>query len=351
MHDSSTLHETDLALVHALQLAPRSTWARLAEVLDVSAATLTRRWARLTREGLAWFSCYPSSTRDWSGHAWEAGAFVEVECAPGQRQAVMDELGHRPAVWNIDATSGQRELMLTMIAPSIVELDGQVACSIATIPGVRATRTHFFRSIIREGSSWRLDALSSEQQQALVPPSTHERGTRPSDRDLAVLSILGSDARVPASVVADRLGCSESTAGRYIARVTAARFTSIRCEVAHYAAGWQVAATLWLDVPQSELRSVATAVARLPEIRLCVTVSSEANLAAQIWLHRIEDLDQFETLLATRFPGTRVLDRWITPRFAKRLGHLIGPDGRRTGFVSPMAAELATSAAESSATP
>lgn len=327
------MDEIDLALVHALQLRPRGTWARLATVLEVAASTLARRWRRLTGEGLAWFSCYPSATRDWTGHAWEAGAYVEVECLPGYREQVTGRLAREPSVWNIDVTSGSRDLMLTMIAPSIVAIDQEVAGPLASTTGVRATRTHFFRSIFRDGSKWRLNALSPEQQRALGPSAGRQRVGRPSAQDLEVLRILGPDARIPASDVAGLLGCSVSTATRRINRVIDSAFAAVRCEVAHSEAGWQVAATLWLDVPQQDLRSVAAAISQLPEIRLCVTVGSEANLVAQVWLHRLADLDRFEMLLATRFPGTRILDRWITPSFAKRLGHIIGTNGRNVGFV------------------
>lgn len=332
MHDPCPVDETDLSLVHALQIRPRIAWARLARVLEVDASTLTRRWARLERDGLAWFSTYPVAGPGWAGHDWHAGAFVEVECLPGARDAVMARLARRRAVWNIDATSGRRELMLTVLAPSILALDEEVAADIATLPGVRATRTHFFRRIIREAASWRLDSLSPAQQRALGPGDARTRqplGTR----DLELLRLLGPDARLPATAAAAHLGCSVSTASRAIRRLLANEHVSVRCEVAHHAAGWQVAATLWLDVAQRELTSVATAISRLPEIRLCVTVGSEANLVVQVWLHRMEDLDGFEEHLATGFPGTRVIDRWITPRFGKRLGHVLRPDGRRTGFV------------------
>ncbi|MBE9375274.1 Lrp/AsnC family transcriptional regulator [Saccharopolyspora sp. HNM0983] len=338
MHDSAGLDETDLALVHALQLNPRVSWASLAAVLDVDASTLTRRWSRLEREGLAWFSCYPLGTKEWTGHHWEAGALVEVECVPGRRSAVMAELAGNAFVWNIDATSGSRDLMLTVLAASIVELDEQVLGAVAAIPGVRATRTHFFRSVIRDGSGWRLDALSPAQQQVVRTEGPVSPATRPAGRDLEVLRLLGPDARISAARVAAGLGCSPATAGRLIRRVVESRFAAVRCEVAHFVAGWQVAATLWLDVPQRDLQGVARAISRLPEIRLCATVGSEANLVAQVWLHRLEHLDRFEALLAARFVGTRVLDRWVTPQFGKRLGHLIGQDGRRTGYV-PVIAE------------
>lgn len=333
MHEFPSVDETDLSLIHALQINPRVTWTLLARTLEVDASTLTRRWSRLSREGLAWFTCYPRVSSGSTGYDWQAGAFVEVECVPGNRQSVMDRLARSNTVWNIDATSGRRELMLTVVAPNIMDIDQEVATSIATTPGVRATRTHFFRRLIREGSSWRLDALSPAQQRALLPEPSRPTRARLGPRDFELLRLLGPDARIPASTVAAELGCSVGTAIRWIERLMASEQVSTRCEVAHYVAGWQVAATLWLDVPQQELTPVAAAIARLPEIRLCATIGSEANLVAQIWLHRLEDLDKFEELLATTFSGTRVLDRWITPRFAKRLGHVLRPDGRRTDFV------------------
>lgn len=334
MHDSAGMDETDLALVHALQLRPRIPWANLAGVLDVDASTLTRRWSRLTANGLAWFSCYPLGTSEWTGHRWEAGALVEVECVPGMTSAVVADLVGNVCVWNIDVTSGNRDLMLTVVAADIVELDDRIRSAVAGIRGVRATRTHFFRSVLRDGSQWRLDSLSPQQRSAVrsgAPTATAVRST--SSRDLEVLRLLGPDARITAARVAERLTCSPATAGQLVRRVIGSRFAAVRCDVAHFVAGWRVAATLWLDVPQRDLPSAAHAIARLPEIRLCATVSGEANLVVQIWLHRLAHLDRFEAVLATQFVGTRVLDRWVTPQFAKRLGHLIGRDGRSTGYV------------------
>lgn len=332
MHEFPSVDETDLSLIHALQINPRVTWSRLARAIDVDASTLSRRWSRLTDEGLAWLSCYPMSSEGRAGRGW-AGAYVEVECLPGSRQPVMDELSRHNVVWNIDATSGRRDLLLTMISSSIVAIDEAVDSAIATVPGVRATKTHFFRKIIREGSAWRLDALSPSQQRALLPAPSRSQGALPGPQDLELLKLLGPDARIPASTVAAHLGCSAGTAGRMIERMLASGYVATRCDVAHFVAGWQVAATLWLDIPQHELTTVAAAIARMPEIRLCATIGSEANLVAQIWLHRLEDLDKFEEMVATGFPGTRVLDRWITPRFAKRLGHILRADGRRIDFV------------------
>ena len=44
-------------------------------------------------------------------------------------------------------------------------------------------------------------------------------------------------------------------------------------------------------------------------------------------------LDTIEEALVEKFPTVRVLDRWVVSRTPKRLGHVIGQDGRRSGFV------------------
>ncbi|CAN5344832.1 hypothetical protein BH09ACT9_BH09ACT9_40940 [soil metagenome] len=48
------IDEIDLRIINALQLAPRSKWLSLAEPLELDAATLARRWNRLSESSLAW---------------------------------------------------------------------------------------------------------------------------------------------------------------------------------------------------------------------------------------------------------------------------------------------------------
>ena len=45
------LTEEDLALINALQIAPRLSWADAAEVLGVHATRLAARWERLRSAG------------------------------------------------------------------------------------------------------------------------------------------------------------------------------------------------------------------------------------------------------------------------------------------------------------
>ena len=58
-----TLDDGDLALIHALQVAPRVSWAQAGQVLGTSPAALAERWARLRSSGLAWVTAHVDAAR------------------------------------------------------------------------------------------------------------------------------------------------------------------------------------------------------------------------------------------------------------------------------------------------
>lgn len=97
-----TLDETDRRLLHALQIEPRAAWADLAPVVGVDAATLARRWARLSDAGIAWVTGH--STRGQT-------ALLEVECDLARLDDVAAELQRDRHVAVLDHTSGSRDLL------------------------------------------------------------------------------------------------------------------------------------------------------------------------------------------------------------------------------------------------
>jgi hypothetical protein len=68
---------------------------------------------------------------------------------------------------------------------------------------------------------------------------------------------------------------------------------------------------------------------------MCCSVVGKANLAAILWLHDLQELDAIESNIARAFPHALIEDRWMLPRFAKRIGHLLTPEGLHADFVRP----------------
>lgn len=64
-----------------------------------------------------------------------------------------------------------------------------------------------------------------------------------------------------------------------------------------------------------------------------MTAGSRANAVANVMTHRIGDARQIEAALARRLPADRVLERQLTLRTVKLVGHLLDAQGRNRGYV------------------
>ncbi|PPF50901.1 hypothetical protein C5B94_15100 [Clavibacter michiganensis] len=90
---------------------------------------------------------------------------------------------------------------------------------------------------------------------------------------------------------------------------------------------------IWLSVAQAEMEKVAAALRLFPQLRMCASVTGQANLVASLWLRNLEELDDIESKLTRVFQNLRIVDRWVVPRVAKRTGHLFDDEGRWSSFV------------------
>ncbi|MDQ1007813.1 DNA-binding Lrp family transcriptional regulator [Streptomyces sp. V4I23] len=326
---SATLDELDLALINALQLAPRAPWSQLAGPLGVDPATLSRRWARLRESGVAWVTCYAGPSQVGYG----AMAFVEVSCLPQARAALADRIAAQPHATSVELVAGSCDLLLTVAAPSLGTLSNYVL-ALGRIPEVTATRTHLVQRLHREGSEWRLDSLSRGQRRSLEDDSGARPGTGTlSAEERRLVLALAEDGRRSVAALAGILDRPESTVRRLLSGAIGKGRAVLRCEAAHLYAGWRTTATLWMSVPPMELAAAADELAALRNTRLSAAVTSEANLAAVVWAHGMEDFARFEARIATRFPALRVVNRAVTLRWVKRMGRLLEEDGRSAGCV------------------
>ncbi len=334
---SHVMDEMDFLLVNALQVYPRASWSALEGVLDIDATTLSRRWARLIAEGLAWTSCYALSSREWSTMPASACALVEVDCAAGCREDVLTATVSHPAALTVECCSGERDLLLTVVLDSTTAIDTYVADTLCRVPGVTAARTRYARSIVKDGSSWQLDVLRADQRRAIEALRGHASDVPDGPTGILslVLEALRDDVRRPATAVAQDIGRAVTTVNRAIGQLMHAPWVRTRIEFPHDRVGWSATTVLSLAVPHLQVSSVAASIALLPQVRLCAVVLGRANLLVILWLRSFDELDDIEGRLFRAFPALEVADRWLVPRTAKRLGHVISPDGRRREFVPP----------------
>jgi len=330
--DSTTLDETDLAIVHALQIAPQASWTLVGSVLSISPATASRRWDRLVDAGLAWVSCIPGPAL-WSEHVL---AFVELRCEARSLTTLVGTLARDPRVASIEVVASEYDLILTMFVADMSRLSRFVLDEVNHLPGVHAARTHLGTGVYAQGAGWRLDALSPDQQaqvrEAIPGPLRSVPAPRDHDRDLLLACI--ANGRRSAVELAELVGSSPTTVRRRLDRLVRGGLASFRCEVANRIAGWPISATFWANVPPESLIETAKAIAALPQVRLCAAVTGgSANVVVTVWLRSLGDSQRLEHLLSSKVPGLTISDRAIALRIPKRVGWMLDEAGRALSVV------------------
>ncbi|MFE7559192.1 Lrp/AsnC family transcriptional regulator [Kitasatospora sp. NPDC057500] len=325
--------ELDLALVEALQAAPRAPWSRIGRALGVDATTAARRWERLRAGGLAWVTAYDAAKSTTVG-------YVEVRCRPRSLEAVTTAVTGLPWVFNVDETTGDHDLLLQVAAADLPALGRSVNRAIGGLRGVRSTRTRLGITLYGEGGDWRMRAMDPSGRAELATPRASRRAVysahmhdRPSPEDQALLTLLGDDGRLGYTELGAATGMSEHTVRRRLQRMVRDGDITIRCDLAHPLAGLSTMLIYRIAVPHAWTEATGNALARMEEVRLCVSVSGPDNLLVMVWLHGLHAIDPFEAVLAERFPLLEIRDRTVVLRSPKRMGRLLDDAGRATGRV------------------
>ena len=329
----SGFSELDLALVDALQTSPRAPWSRIGRALGVDATTAARHWERLRTAGLAWITAHDAART-------ATVAFVEVRCRPGSLASVSAAAAQLPWVFNVDETAGDFDLFLGVVAADLPALGRSVHETIGVLDGVRDLRTRLAISQYGEGSDWRTRALEPADRATLSDPRPPTRAVfatdmhdRPAPEDQALLDALGDDGRLGYTELAALTGMSEHTARRRLRRMLREGGITIRCDLARPLAGLPTAMIYRASVPHSRREETGNALARMKQVRWCVSASGPHNLLVITWLHGLAAVDPFEALLAERFPDLEVRDRTAVLRSVKHMDRLLDRRGRATGRV------------------
>lgn len=330
--DKVTLDEGDLALVEALQVAPRAPWSALAAALGVTPATAVRRWQRLLDAGAAWVTGTPGLG------VWDASclAYIDITCAPTAKSAVSAQLAADPHALSVDLTSGGSDLFVTVATPDLHTLSRYLLERLDRMPGIAASRTRIATRLYTEGSSWRLGVLTAPQ---LAPLQRWRLGqivgagsaVSPGDRELLVN--LGLDGRSSYAALAEASRVSAATARRRTDRLIKSGTVLLRTELAAPLAGWPVSVILSGHAPAARLDEIARTLGCLRPVRLCATLAGTPSLIVVAWLHTLDEIHRFERVLAQNAADLDIIDRRVVLRTVKRMGRLLAEDGRAIGVV------------------
>ncbi|MFJ8311069.1 MULTISPECIES: Lrp/AsnC family transcriptional regulator [unclassified Streptomyces] len=318
--------ELDLALVNALQLRPRAPWSLLGHTLGISPVTAARRWRRLSEAGIAWATAYGLPGPEDRGCI----AFLDLDCAPDRLRQITDDLAEDPHVLGIEHLSQGCDLVVTAAFTDLAMVSRYSTERLGLLPGINSVRVHLATGFYSEGKRWRLDSLAPAQRLKLRHDHQASNGSsaevREEERELLIR--LGIDGRLDQAELAAATGLSPSTVRRRLDRMAASDTIRFRCEIAARDAGRPVLATFRVVLPPDRLDEVGPQLARLPEARLCASVTGAHNFVLSVWLRSLADSQRLEAALVHRFPDLQVAERHVSLRTVKRMGRILDADGR-----------------------
>ncbi|MFE4975950.1 Lrp/AsnC family transcriptional regulator [Kitasatospora sp. NPDC056651] len=320
----SVLDILDRRLVCALQVDGRAEPGRIAEVLGVSARTVTRRLARMRQAGVLRVVRLPDVE-----DAAVGALLLRVRVLSGRVDAIARALADRSDVPFVDVMLGGHEVgavVLTDAGSRDRLLYGQLPATGA----VTETTTHAVLHAFADAGQWRAGYLTGAESAALTRPAVARPAVPPppDGLDRALLERLGEDARQSHAVLAAAVGAPESTVRRRLHRLDGAGLLRTHATVDPRLLGLAVDANLWLDVPPGRLAEVGTALARHPQVHGVFATSGPTNLLATVFCPDHGELYRF--LTDTLGPlGIARAETTITARAVKRAGVLLRPPSRR----------------------
>jgi len=325
----SGLDETDLALLHALQIAPRVSWAEAARVLRVGQTVLAARWERLRSQGLAWVTAHPGGS-----YRHVTLALIEVDCLPGQRRSVVQAVCADPRAVTVEESTRGRDLLLTVITEDLAALTRFALDDLESLPGVERQRTYVATAVHRHGSHWRLDALTPDQVGTLEAVAFRAAApARPPVDAWPLIQQLAVDGRRTAADIARLTGRNLATVRRQLGNLLRADLLSFRCELAAAVSGWSVSSTWTAHVEPADQQRTVAALATLPELRMCLSTTGDANIMMTVWTRALHDIQRIERLFGERLPWMRIRENAVNLRTPKRMGWILDAKGRATGEV------------------
>ena len=342
------LTEEDLALINALEIAPRISWADAGEILGVHATTLATRWERVRQSGAAWVTAHLMGDPKQM-----CLALVDVDCEMHRREEVTEALAAVPQIVTIEEAASNRDLMLTVLTQSLEEFTTAVASRLKDIDGLLKYQTALCTRLHSGGYAWRLNVLNRAQTSALQAKAGPEAaGSAPPESvieplpesHLALLPFLARDGRATAAEIARALGRHPATVQRQLNRVLASRVLSFRCEVAQKFSGYPVTCQWFANVPAGHHEAAAAELRGLRNVRLSASTTGRTNFVILMWLHSLADVLNAEQALQLRIPGIQLVESVVVLNAAKRVGWMLNPDSTATGAVVVPAAELAPTA-------
>ncbi|MEX8057239.1 Lrp/AsnC family transcriptional regulator [Microbacterium sp. 16-032] len=331
MQEKTLLDETDLAIFHAVEIAPRASWATVGAAVGVDPVTAARRWDSMQEANLAWVTCYPLLTRGM------AAAFLQIQCKVACVRAVAAIIAELPHAMTVEIVSGSSDIFMVACAKSHQDLSELILESLPRIPGVEkilsqpTVATHLDRGLAAAGS---MEPGSRSRLPA------HDRGTlvpstgRTDDLDWAICMELSRDGRSSVAALARAVGASESSVKRRVSKLISAGALHVRAALAPAAIPTSAIVWIGLRVPAGDVGEAVSRITALTGTTYLGLAAGPTNMHVRVALPHLAALEAFEAKIHHINPRIDIEGRMVVLEIVRYASRTFDKHGRVTGTAS-----------------
>ncbi|NMO56284.1 AsnC family transcriptional regulator [Actinoplanes sp. TBRC 11911] len=304
--ESRTLDRVDRQILHALQIAPRAAFARIATVLGVSEQTVARRYQRLRTFGVLRVLARPNQIRSPGSTYWA----LRIGCRPGGADPLADALARRGDTSWISIAAGGAEIICQVMVPH----DDHTGL-LHRLPRASNVLTFSAHQLLhrfpgRGETDWIAtgDELSDDQRAALTPVSRGKTDAALLPGDEPLMAALARDGRAGWAALAEATGWSQRQVAQRVAALVAADAIYFHLDVADAAVGMGSVTTLWFTVAPSDLAAAGARLADHSEVAFVAAVTGSANLMVSTRCRDAEAFYRYLTTKVAEVPGVHSVE-------------------------------------------
>lgn len=324
MQDSLLLDEVDLAVFHALEIAPRATWAAVGQAVGIDPVTALRRWAALEEANLAWVTAYPLLARGTTA------MILEIECTANCVRSVAAVVARSAFAMSVDIVSGSSDILVLAGASTGRALNDFVLSQLPLIPGVMKVTSHpvvavhVDSGLAAEGALGRgsRKSLPTHRRETLVPSASPV-----DDLDWALCLQLSRDGRTSVAALARAVNASEATVKRRLSKLSSDGALHVRAVLAPAASPQAVLVWLGLRVPPGDVGAAVSSVGRMPGVKFAGLVAGSHNLQVKLVLSHIAVLEAFESRIHRNNPQIHVATRMVVLESVRHIARIFDQKG------------------------
>ncbi|MEU6369923.1 Lrp/AsnC family transcriptional regulator [Streptomyces sp. NPDC046931] len=327
MTESASIQPDDVRIIRALQIAPRASFAAIANALGLTEGAVNRRYRRLRAGGVIRVAGVVNP-----GALGQSRWLVRLRCRPGSVAAIADALAKRDDInWVALGAAGcevtcatqsrtreQREDLLVQRLPrtaAVIDIN-----AFAMLRQFLGGRGHYWSALQGTLSPREEAALGSGGPPFTESPVVTREPLRLTLEDEKLLDALAADGRASLVDLATAADLTPGRASRRLEALLQHRVVHIDVEIAAAALGYHARAHLWLRAHPSAVKSAGRALAQEPEIAFAAAISGPWNIHAVAHTRDLAELFEFTSERIGSLTGLQSMEVSPVLKYVKQAG-------------------------------